>query len=51
MKQIYLLLGIISAITAIWCAAMGNLLGVILMIVLAASNANFYFEEKERKGK
>lgn len=51
MKQIYLLLVIISAITAILCAATGNLLGVILMIVLAASNVNFYFEEKERRGK
>ena len=45
MKYIYFLLMIISAITAIWCAAMGNLLGVILMIVLAALNMNFYFEE------
>lgn len=51
MKKIYLLLVIINAITAIWCAAMGNLLGVILMIILAASNVNFYFEEKERRGK
>lgn len=51
MKYIYFLLVIISAITAILCAATGNLLGVILMIVLAASNVNFYFEEKERKGK
>lgn len=51
MKYIYFLLVIISAITAILCAATGDLLGVILMIILAASNVNFYFEEIERRGK
>ena len=47
--MIYILLLIINALTVIWCAAMGNLFGVMLMIVLAASNANFYFEEREKK--
>ncbi len=49
MKQIYLLLVIINALAAIWCAAMGNLFGVMLMILLAVSNANFYFDEREKK--
>lgn len=46
MKQIYLLLVIINVATAIWCAATGYLIGVILMMVLAGSNASFYFQEK-----
>ena len=47
--MIYLFLVIINAITAILCAATGNLWGVILMIIFAVSNLNFYFEEREKK--
>ncbi len=49
MKQIYLLLVIINVATAIWCAATGYLIGVILMMVLAGSNAIFFIEERNRK--
>ncbi len=47
--MIYILLLIMNAITAILCAATGNLWGVILMTVFMFLNANFYFEEREKK--
>ena len=49
MKQIYLLLVVINALTAIWCAATGNLWGVILMTVFMFLNTYFYLEESEKK--
>lgn len=49
MKQIYILLVIINALTAIWCAAMGDFVFMILMTIFAFLNANFYFEEREQK--
>lgn len=47
--MIYILLLIINALTAIWCAIMGNLGGVILMTVFMFLNAYFYLEEMEKK--
>lgn len=49
MKKIYFLLMIISGIMAIWGAVIGDIMFVMLMTVLAVSNANFYFEEREKK--
>lgn len=49
MKKIYFLLMIISGIMAIWGAVIGDIIFVMLMTLLTVSNANFYFDEREKK--
>ena len=49
MKQIYILLVIINALTAIWCAVMGDFVFMILMTIFAFLNAYFCLEERNRK--
>ena len=49
MKKIYFLLMIISGIMAILFAVKGDIGFVMLMTLLTVSNANFYFDEREKK--
>lgn len=49
MKKIYFLLMIISGIMVIWGAVIGDIIFVMLMTLLTVSNANFYFDEREKK--